>query len=197
MGVIECEIRFLIDNIKKFKDHLSTIENYMIKEYSFTDHIFKPSYLTEKWSNFEKIMRIREWKYPLQKSEVLFSYITLEEVEEFIFKRSIIPNGKINLFEGTFYEASRILKELDYESWFDIEKINGKLIIVKDWDFSFVLEEITNLGFSIEIEVWDENYEKIKNRFNEIIKILNLNKESANPHSLAWIYYNFFHKNNE
>ena len=197
MGAIECEIRFLIDDIKKFKDHLSTINSHVIKEYSFTDHVFKPKILTEKWESFEKIMRIRAWKLPLQKSQVLFSYITLEKVGEFIFKRSIVPNGKVNLFEGTHDEAFNIVKELDYEPWFNIEKTNGKLIVVKDWDFSFVLEEITNLGFSVEIEVWDENYEKVKNRFNEILGVLNLNKELANPHSLAWIYYDEFQKKNE
>jgi len=197
MTVIECEIRFLIENIKKFKEHLSTLDNFVVKEYSFTDHIFKPFNLTDKWINFEKIMRIRTWKRPLQKSEVLFSSITLEKVEDFIFKRAIFPNGKVNLFEGTHEEAAEIVKELDYEPWFEIEKTKGELIIVKDWDFSFVLEEIKNLGYSVEIEVWDDDFEKVKNRFAQILDILKLNKELANPHTLSWIYYNKINKKNQ
>jgi len=197
MTVIECEIRFLIEDINKFKDHLSTLDHYVVKEYSFTDHIYKPYILTDKWIDFEKIMRIRTWKHPIKRSELLFSSITLEKVEDFIFKRSIFPNGKVILFTGTNEGAAEILKELDYEPWFQIEKTNGKLIIVKEGDFSFVLEEIKNLGYSVEIEVWDEDFEKIKNRFTQILGWLNLKKELANPHTLAWIYFNHTNKKND
>lgn len=189
MTVIECEIRFLIEDLKSFNDHLNSLDHHIVKEYSLTDHIFKPQTLTDAWSKFEKIMRIRTWKSPLQKSELLFSRITLKKVEDFIFKRSIFPNGKVNFFTGTHEEAAEIIKELDFEPWFQIEKTKGQLIMVKEWDFSFVLEEITNLGYSVEIEVWDEDFKKAKNRFTEILEVLKLDKEQANPHALARIYF--------
>ncbi|NHI92000.1 MAG: hypothetical protein EAX96_05815, partial [Candidatus Lokiarchaeota archaeon] len=185
----ECEIRFLIKNVEAFESRLKNIDHEVIKEYAFTDHIYKPNNLTKKWQNFEKIMRIRSWSRPKKKSELLFSSVKIEKHDGFTFKRSIFPQGKIIFYSGDFEEASKIASELDFYPWFKIEKFNGKLITVKEGNFSFVIEDIKDLGLTIEIEVWEEKPEKIRNRFNEILNILCLREEDARYHPLARIYH--------
>ena len=185
----ECEIRFILNDVKLFQSHLQSIDHEIIKEYSFSDHVFRPLKLTKKWEGFEKIMRIRSWTIPTVKSEVLFSNIKYKQLEGFRFKQAIFSEGKVNFFTGEFEKAKNIVKELDFSPWFIIKKKKGKLMQVKKKNFTFVLEEIERLGHSIEIEVWGQDIQQVKKRFYEIIEILNLKREDGIHFPLAKIYF--------
>ncbi|MHA1892958.1 MAG: CYTH domain-containing protein [Candidatus Helarchaeota archaeon] len=189
MNKSECEIRFLIQDVKKFEEHLKSIDHVIEKEYSFIDHFFKPKSFTSEWKNFQKTMRVRAWEIPKNTSEILFSKVKYEEKDNLSFKRAFFPQGKVKLYSGNLDFAFKLLKELEYDFWFKIEKKKGKVIDVKSENFSFVLEEIKGLGFSIEIEVFDDDPQRIRKKFTKIINVLNLKTESALFYPLPKIYF--------
>ena len=58
----ECEVRFLIKDIDKFRKRIHELEGTVRFPYEFTDYYYMPKH--GKWDPVLKNIRIRVWNYP-------------------------------------------------------------------------------------------------------------------------------------
>ena len=186
MTTYESEIRFLIPNIKVFEKRLKELNAEIVYEYEFSDHYFRPK--TKEWNLLYKTIKIRECFKPEKKCEVLFNKAEIVNVEGFIFKRSVYPQGKVKLFEGKFDLCETFLDDLEFENWFTIEKKNCKLMKIPKYDFKTVYEFVNNLGWTGELEIEGGNPEKVKEKLSEWIKILKIEKNQITYKPLSLIH---------
>ncbi|MHA1379079.1 MAG: hypothetical protein ACTSRG_11915 [Candidatus Helarchaeota archaeon] len=185
-AIYESEIRIIFDNIAPFLETLKSLNAQIIKKYSFKDHIYKPRGV-KSWELEEKIMRIREWN---EKSQLLFTKTRIIKLGDFSFKQTYFPKGKIKLYEGTLQETQIILKDWNFEFWFLIEKEEGSLHeIKKPFQIRLVVEKIKNLGYTAEIELWGEDINEICKNFQNILKILKIDRNDITYKPLPKIYY--------
>ena len=184
----ESEIRILIKDINAFLKKLEEFKANVIYHYKFIDYIYIPKNTTSNWNPNKKTMRIREHILPEQYSQILFTENEVIQGEIFQFKQSKYPQGKIELFRGNRATAEALLHSWEFRPVFKIEKLNGKLYEIEHpKKFIIAVEEITQLGFSAEIERWGENLLSIEKEFLEIIKLLEIPLELVTSNTLPYI----------
>jgi len=184
----ESEIRISIQDITKFIENLNILKGKIIQNYKFTDHIYIPHSPSSDWNPKYKTMRIRQHFSPEQVSRILFTQNELISGKLFQFKRSLYPQGKIELFRGDQKTAEALLFSWDYLPSFRIEKTAGKLYeITRPLKFIVAVEEIAQFGYSAEIELWGEDILKIEKTFLTILSILKIPKDAVNSNPLPYI----------
>ncbi|MDD1779468.1 MAG: hypothetical protein LUQ65_15000 [Candidatus Helarchaeota archaeon] len=184
----ESEIRISIQDITEFTDILNRLKGKTIQNYKFTDHIYIPQNPSSDWNPKYKTMRIRQYFSPEQYSRILFTQNELVRGKLFQFKRSLYPQGKIELFKGDQKMAEAILRAWDYVPYFQIEKTNGNLYeIPQPLKFVVAVEEIAQFGYSAEIELWGEDILKIEERFLTILSVLKIPQTAVNSNPLPYI----------
>jgi adenylate cyclase class IV len=184
----ESEIRISIQDITKFTDILNNLKGKIVQKYKFTDHIYIPQNPSSDWNPRYKTMRIRQQFSPEQYSRILFTQNELVHGKLFQFKRSLYPQGKIELFKGDQKTAEAILRAWDYVPYFRIEKTDGNLYeIPQPLKFIIAVEEIAQFGYSAEIELWGEDILKIEDKFLTILSVLKISPDAANSNPLPYI----------
>ncbi|MHA1144867.1 MAG: hypothetical protein ACTSRW_09040 [Candidatus Helarchaeota archaeon] len=168
----ESEIRFLINDINAFKHFLMSKKALPGERYRFTDHCYRPRNPESKWTPKDletKTMRIREWHEPLKESKLLFSKVEIFIKDDMSFKKSIFPNGKLEIITGDISLLKLILKDWDFEFWFKIHKEEGQLFRIPHSKnpFNIALEKIEGFGYSAEIEVHVKEISKIEDQFKQ------------------------------
>jgi adenylate cyclase class IV len=181
--LFECEVRFFIDNIEAFKQHLNTLNAQLIRSYSFTDHYYQP--LNGQWNNLEKSIRIREWFTPITKTVIYFTKQEIITDEGISFKKSLYPTGKIQFFEGTLELCRQILSDLDFKPSFSIQKKRGWVWQIPEHHLEFCAEETDLLGWTGEIELEGKDLQYIKESLLKHQEILQLDPKQMTFKPLA------------
>ncbi|MEM3702698.1 MAG: hypothetical protein QW054_01485 [Candidatus Micrarchaeia archaeon] len=139
------ELRFFLS--PSLVKNLSSIwkkEGYKIKIYAFSDIYFKHE------RSSKKIAKIRKWKIPNLKPEVIF------------FERK---NGVKSESKKKFKNlqiAINFLENQGYEKYIEIEKKKGVMFTNKSKNKIYVLENIRSLGWSGEVEIAKDQKHKLK-----------------------------------
>jgi adenylate cyclase class IV len=184
----ESEIRILIQDIDNFLQKLESLEAKIIRDYRFTDHIYIPKNPSSDWNPKYKTMRIRQHFAPDSYSRILFTENELIDGKIFQFKRSVYPQGKIELFKGDQATAEALLLSWDFHPYFQIEKADGKLYeILHPVKFIIAVEEITQFGYSAEIELWGSDLAHIETLFISILSTLEIPLELVTSNPLPYI----------
>ena len=116
-----------------------------------TDDYYKPKGVPSKEFDPNKVtLRIRNLG-PDRDTTIL-----LDKIEYGAGLKKSVYGKKVVLFTGPEDMAKDILKTLGFEYWFSIKKLEGKLYNVadkkSDLDFNFYLENIEDIGNTIEVE---------------------------------------------
>ena len=185
----ECEVRFIIEDVKVLRKKLHILGGRTIKEYKFTDHILKPSCGDGKeWLLDQRILRVREWHLPEQVSELIFTHTRITRMGGLSFKRTIYPRGKIVMHRGCHEEVMKLASDLEFQTWYSVVKRWGKLIELKRLGGEVVaLEDVEGVGVVLEVEVWGEDVEAVSRRMLKIVEEIGLDLQKAMPEPLPVI----------
>jgi len=183
----ECEIRFLINDIKTFMKKLNSLGAEVLSSYKFSDHYFKPKNFSP-WDPISKSIRIRHHFIPRKESEILFSKVKIIKKNGFSFKKSIYPEGKIKIFKGSFETCKRLLSDLGFEEWFIIHKEDCKVLRIPNYNFEVAIEKIKNLGWIGEFEVKGKDTEKIVEKMKKYLSLLSIKEKDVFSEPLAKFY---------
>ncbi len=188
----ESEIRFPISDYETFMDRLKKFEPELLRKHSFKDHILKPSHLSEDeaerlWNPSRKVLRVRQWFEPKNTSELLFTAVEVVEEGGVRFKRTIFPQGKLKLFEGSFEHAMTLARELGFEPWFTVYKKVGYLYkLRKLGDKVVCIEYVEGVGWVGELEFWGSPRE-VAESMRECMEALGI--ESYTYDTMPGIYF--------
>ena len=185
----ECEVRFMIPSIDQFKKKLKELEAKKLYDYEFTDYYYIND-LNNPWDLNKKNLRLREWKKPESKCEILFTELEMIDIDGLKFKRSVFEEGKLSLYQGTFEKCKKLLGSLSFIHWFTIEKKNGTVYKIIKNNFNTCHEFIPKLGWSGELEIRGEDLNKASRNLKEEMKILGLTINDVTSDSLSVIYTN-------
>ncbi len=184
----ESEIRILIGNMGEFEKKLNELDAKVIYDYKFNDHIYSPKNPASNWNPNKKTMRIREHISPDEVARILFTENQMISGKTFQFKRSKYPEGKLELFKGELSTAQKLLQSWDFKFHFMIQKTSGKLYeVLHPQKFIIAVEEIAELGYSAEIEMWGEEIEAIENSFKNVLSLLGVPLANVKSSSLPYL----------
>jgi len=189
----ECEIRFLIDDIKTFMKKLNSLGAEVLFSYKFSDHYFKPKNHSP-WNPISKTLRIRHHFVPRKESEILFSRVEIIKRNGFSFKKSVYPGGKIKIFRGTFETCKKLLSDLGLEEWFMIHKEDCKVLRIPNYDFEVAIENVKNIGWTGEFEVKGKDIEKIVEKMKKYLSLFSIKEKDVFSEPLAKFYLLKFKK---
>jgi len=191
MKPYESEIRLFVPNIKVLNKKLKQLNSKRIGSYSFFDHCYKPVDASKaEWDPNRKVMRIREWARPEKYSQIIFSKTEIVKERGICFKKTVYPQGKIELFRGSKEMAEDLLKHWGFEYWFTVKKLSGVLYkILKPLKFTVAIENVGGLGCFAEVEIHGQDVEEIAEKMIKILKILeiplNLTTSKSMPRLVA------------
>ncbi|MFX1518914.1 MAG: hypothetical protein ACFFCD_03195 [Promethearchaeota archaeon] len=174
----ESEIRIFVKDISEFLEILKNLNAESVFSYRFNDHCHKPRKGSiGDWDPSRKTMRLRAWSHPETYSQILFSKTKIIEWNELQYKRTIYPQGKLELFRGENNYAKELLEDWEFEEWFVVEKLNGELYSIRSestGEFAIALENIQNVGYLAEIEVWGEDMNDVAESIYERMRVLGI-----------------------
>lgn len=176
MKPYESEIRLFVPDIKVLNDKIKQLNSRLIKSYSFFDHCYKPIGASKAaWNPNRKVMRIREWIRPKRYSQIIFTKTENIKKRGICFKRTVYPQGKIELFKGSKEMAEDLLKDWGFEYWFTVKKLDGVLHeILKPLKFTVAIENVGGIGYIAELETHGQNVGEIAGKMIKILKILEI-----------------------
>jgi len=187
----ESEIRIFVKDITSFLEILKNLNAESVLSYRFNDHCYKPRKGSiEDWDPTLKTMRLRAWNHPEIYSQILFSKTEIHEWNGLQYKRTIYPQGKLELFRGEKNYAEELLEDWDFEKWFTVEKLEGNLLKIKSQstgEFAIALESIKNVGYLTEIEVWGEDINEVAQKIHERMHVLAIKSKDITFKSLPRI----------
>jgi adenylate cyclase class IV len=182
-------MRIFVNNISEFLKKLKNLNAKTVLTYRFNDHCFKPRKGSiEDWDPSRKTMRLRAWSHPEIYSQILFSKTEILDWNDFRFKRTAYPQGKIELYRGD--DAKELLNDWGFEKWFTVEKLDGSLLEIKNQltgEFAIALENIKGVGHLAEIEVWGEDMNEVAQKIYERINLLEIKSKNITFKSLPRI----------
>jgi len=182
----ECEVRFKIDDIKKFEAELHRLGARIVLPYEFTDHYYKPP--TEYWEPVEKNIRIRQWILPEKESVIYFVKLEIISIEGLQFKRSLYPEGKLPLFTGAFDACRMLLDDLGFEFWFSLSKQKACLWEVPRLGFFTAVEYIEGLGWTAELEFEGQDPQGAASSMRQALDALQISREKVSHNPISVIY---------
>lgn len=174
-SLFECEVRYSIADIKIFEKRLRTLGAKLIYKYEFIDYYFMPK--KEKWNPIEKILRIREWKFPKKPTTIYFTKNEIISTGNIKFKRAVYQDGKVPLFIGGLDICKSLLNDLGFKLWFILKKKKCKFWHLPKYNFKTVTEFIDGLGWSGELEFEGRNMPKTKIKIEKALDILKIPKD--------------------
>ncbi|WP_287583045.1 hypothetical protein [Candidatus Borrarchaeum sp.] len=193
----ESEVRIFVKDITAFRKKLKNLNAESVLSYRFNDHCYKPRKGSiEDWDPSRKTMRLRAWSHPEIYSQILFSKTEILEWNDLQYKRTVYPQGKLELFRGEKRYAEELLKDWEFEEWFIVEKRNGELYKIKNksiGEFVIALENIYSQGQSVgylgELEAWGTDMNEVAQKIYERMHILGITTKEITFRSLPAIVY--------
>ncbi|MCK5588028.1 MAG: hypothetical protein KAI34_04845 [Candidatus Lokiarchaeota archaeon] len=186
----ESEIRIFVNDISSFLERLKNLNAKSVLSYRFNDHCYKPRKGSiEEWDPSRKTMRLRAWSHPETYSQILFSKTEILEWNDLQYKRTVYPQGKIELYRGGEH-AKKLLEDWEFEEWFTVEKLKGELYEIRSKSTEEVviaLENIKDVGYLAEIEVWGIDKKEVAQKINERIHLLEIETKDITFKSLPRI----------
>ncbi|MBN1502212.1 hypothetical protein JW930_01600 [Candidatus Woesearchaeota archaeon] len=150
----ECEVRFFIKDIEKFRDRIKELGGIVKFPYEFTDYYYL--HRNEKWNPILKNIRIREWSYPRKPTCIYLTKNEIKETKGIKFKKSLYKEGKLPLFSANIKECKEVLHDLGFLPWITVIKKECKLYEVPK-KFITIEEYIPELGWTGELEIEGDN----------------------------------------
>jgi adenylate cyclase class IV len=184
-GKFECEVRFFIGNVEEFERVLGRIGARQILSYEFIDYYYRPKGL--RWDPLVQTLRIRKHLAPRKKSEILLTKVELIEQDGLAFKRSIYPQGKLRLFQGSFEECKGLLEDLGFEEWLKIEKRDGRVMELPN-GLRFAYEFVDGLGWTGELEFEGIDVRRVSQLLRRFAQLLEIREGDMTFKPLASIY---------
>ena len=185
----ESEIRIFVNDISSFLERLKNLNAKSVLSYRFNDHCYKPRKGSiEEWDPSRKTMRLRAWSHPETYSQILFSKTEILEWNDLQYKRTVYPQGKIELYRGE--DANKLLDDWEFQEWFSVEKLKGELYEIRSKSTEEVviaLENIKDVGYLAEIEVWGIDKKEVAQKINERIHLLEIETKDITFKSLPRI----------
>ncbi len=181
--LFEVEVRFSIPDIQHFRQIVVDLGCELIKEYSFTDHYYKP--ISGKWNSLERTVRIREWRTPIKPTVIYLAREEVKSVGDFSFKRSLYPEGKRVLFSGNVDVCREVLQDLGFQLAYSITKKQGWVWKNAQFDLEFCAEESDVLGWSGEMEIEGLDVDYIHERIKRHKKFLHLTDDQLSYKPMA------------
>lgn len=185
-SLYECEVRFPIENIDRFKKLIIKLGGELIYKYEFNDHYYIPH--NELWNPIEKILRIRHWKYPKNKTVIYFVHNEIIAINKFMFKRSLYKEGKLPFYSGKLGQCDKILRDLGFKKQFILKKQNSQFWNIPKYNFKTIFEYIPNIGWWGELEVEGEDVNKANRMLAKQLRVLNINIKSVSHKPISVIY---------
>jgi len=149
-AAFECEVRFFIPDITAFQARLAALGAHGMERYAFTDHYFHPR--EGAWNPRTHALRVREWREPARSSELLLTHIEAVSVDGLACKRSLLPQGKLRLHEGSIDECAGVCRALGFVPWLDVVKTDCAICDLPRLGKA-IYEHVDGLGWTSEIEV--------------------------------------------
>jgi predicted adenylyl cyclase CyaB len=141
----EIEVRALVN--EDFKEKMISKGAETSETDTYQDDYYKPT--SPDWDPEIITMRLRKGSGK-DFVEILFSKVNYMEKGGVRIKRSLYPQGKIRIFSGKEKIAKQLLKDCGFEYWFTVKKLSCS--VIKFENIEFALENVEDLGWTIEIE---------------------------------------------
>lgn len=142
---LNIELRFFLEpSLAKKLSSSWKKEGYKKRIYSFLDIYFKHEHSSKR------LAKIRKWKVPKFKPEVIF------------FKRKNGVKSESRKKFKNLQAAVNFLENLGYEKYLNIEKKKGLMFTNKSKKKTYVLENISGLGWSGEVEIAKDQKQRLK-----------------------------------
>ncbi|ABU81844.1 CYTH domain-containing protein [Ignicoccus hospitalis] len=168
MKPYEAEARFFVH--EGFKETLERMGFKVVYEYKFVDHFYCPP---GGWREEGKTLRARDWG---GRCEVLFTRVEKLKFGDLEFKRSLYPQGKVKLYEGSLEECVKLLEDMEFVKCGEVRKEEG--YIMSNGDVEVALEKINGKWvLEVEVEGADPNSAYLK--MKEIMKLLGLKSPTS------------------
>jgi adenylate cyclase class IV len=149
-AAFECEVRFLIPDIAAFRARLASLGAHGCERYALTDRYFRPE--LGEWEARTHALRVREWCEPLRPSELLLTHVETVRAGGLTCKRSLLPQGKLRLHEGSSAECADVCEALGFVLWLEVVKTDCAICDVPGLGKASY-EHVAPLGWTSEIEV--------------------------------------------
>jgi len=149
-AAFECEVRFLIPDIAAFQARLAALGACGVERYAFTDHYFRPR--EGSWNPRTHALRVREWREPARPNELLLTHVDTVSAGALACKRSLLPQGKLRLYEGPLDECAGVCDALGFVPWLDVVKTECVICDLPGLGKA-IYERVDGLGWTSEIEV--------------------------------------------
>lgn len=183
----ECEVRYRIRDARQYEAKLSELQAAVIYDYACTDHYYVPD-VHAPWNLRRRTLRLRAWTEPRTTCQLLFSEVERVTVQGLTFKRSLLEEGKLCLYEGTAEACERLLTSLGFEAWFALEKRDCTFYEVAAHQFNTVREFIPGVGWMGELEVEGDDPVDAGRRLKRQLRLLGLGDEDVTSDPIAAIY---------
>jgi adenylate cyclase class IV len=183
----ECEVRYRIRDVDQYAAKLSELQAAVVYDYAFTDHYHVPD-VHVPWNLRRRTLRLRAWTEPRVACQILFSEVERVTVQGLTFKRSILEEGKLCLYEGTFEACERVLASLGFEAWFALTKRDCTFYEVAAHQFKTVREFIPGVGWTGELEVEGDDPVDAGRHLTRQIRLLGLRDEDVTSDPIGAIY---------
>jgi adenylate cyclase class IV len=167
----ECEVRFLITDIEKYRNRIGELGGIVRYPYEFTDHYYMPR--NEKWDPVLKNIRIREWNYPKNPTCIYLIKNEVIELKGVKFKKSFYKEGKLSLFSASLEECKEVMADLGFAPWIIVEKKDCKLYDIPK-KFITIEEFIPEIGWTGELEIAGDNLESASSYIKKSLDLLHI-----------------------
>ncbi len=124
--------------------------------YAFTDTVLRPA-RPRTGAEGKAVLRLREERRPQVRCRLLLSSGELDRTPGFAVKRSALPGGKVQLYEGGRGDALRVARALGFEPAFRIRHEQGRAWTLPG-GVEVVLERVRGYGGGREVDLgwWAE-----------------------------------------
>jgi len=181
-AAFECEVRFLIPDIAVFQARLCALGASHLERYAFTDHYYCPR--EGAWNSRTHALRIREWREPARASELLVTRIEVVRVGDLACKRSLFPEGKVQLYRGPVDECERVCDALGFTAWLDVVKSECGICDLPGLGKA-IYEHVRGLGWTSEVEVEGSDPGSALARIGEKLDALGIARDAVTDTPLA------------
>jgi predicted adenylyl cyclase CyaB len=185
-NLFECEVRLLNYNFDKLIKRIDELKGYKKLDYEFDDYYFEP--ISGDWSEGRNL-RVRQWLKPTDRpTAIYFSKNETQTIEGLSFKKSLYPDGKLQLYTGELETCFSILRDLNFQQKFKVEKRQGQVWVLPDHGFQIVLEYVNNFGWSGEVELDGANPSETKKEIDKILEALELTQENITFKAMSELF---------
>ena len=184
--LFECEVRYKIENIKKFERSIKELGAKLLYPYRFTDYYYGPK--DKNWDLVKKNLRIREWQKPKNPTTIYFVRNEVVSIGRIRFKRAFYPQGKVPLFSGELKMCESLLEGLGFKKLFIVKKEKATFWALPQ-GFKTVLEYIKGIGWWGELEFNGKNPATAKKEIERALKILGIKKENVSYKTISAIFF--------